>query len=152
MPLPPNASELPSVKACGVLIFRGTPPSSFLLMKHAHRWDLPKGHIEPGETDIACALREMEEETGIPRAAITLDPTFRWVSQYIVRDKHIGGREALKTLIIFLGRLQREVPINTTEHPDYAWFPWPASPIQQQTIDPLLVAVDEFFSRPSTSS
>ena len=28
-------------------------------------WTLPKGKCEPGETDEACALREVEEETGL---------------------------------------------------------------------------------------
>lgn len=27
-------------------------------------WDIPKGHIEKGETYIDCAKRELEEETG----------------------------------------------------------------------------------------
>jgi 8-oxo-dGTP pyrophosphatase MutT (NUDIX family) len=29
------------------------------------RWSLPKGHIEPGETPEAAAVREVAEETGI---------------------------------------------------------------------------------------
>ena len=28
-------------------------------------WSLPKGHIEPGETDAQTALRELMEETGL---------------------------------------------------------------------------------------
>lgn len=28
-------------------------------------WDLPKGKVEPGESDEAAALREVEEETGV---------------------------------------------------------------------------------------
>lgn len=32
-------------------------------------WVLPKGHIEPGETPEAAAVREVEEEAGV-RAAI----------------------------------------------------------------------------------
>ena len=36
------------------------------LMIHRNgRWDLPKGHIEPGESVEACAAREIAEETGV---------------------------------------------------------------------------------------
>lgn len=28
-------------------------------------WSFPKGKCEPGESDAACALREVEEETGL---------------------------------------------------------------------------------------
>ena len=34
------------LKSCGVLVFRKQPHCSFSLMKHPHRYDLPKGHIE----------------------------------------------------------------------------------------------------------
>lgn len=39
-----------------------------LLLVHRPRyddWTLPKGKAEPGELDEACALREVEEETGL---------------------------------------------------------------------------------------
>jgi 8-oxo-dGTP pyrophosphatase MutT (NUDIX family) len=36
---------------------------------HPGEWVLPKGHIEPGETAEAAAVREVEEEAGV-RAAI----------------------------------------------------------------------------------
>jgi bis(5'-nucleosidyl)-tetraphosphatase len=39
----------------------------FLMIKHLKggHWSFPKGHKEPGETDIEAALRELTEETGI---------------------------------------------------------------------------------------
>jgi len=39
----------------------------FLLVKgkYAGKWSFPKGHIEKGETQLQCAIRETKEETGI---------------------------------------------------------------------------------------
>ncbi len=44
-------------------------------------WCLPKGHVEPGETLIETAVREVEEETGIMgRALLTLGTIDYWFS------------------------------------------------------------------------
>lgn len=136
------------LKSCGVLIVRGDPIREFLLMKHPTRWDLPKGHVDPGETEIECALRELVEETGITADDIQLDPQFRYVQQYYVQHQRSGGTRRFKTLVIYLGRLLRDVPILVTEHESYAWFPWaPPHRIQNQTIDPLLTAVEAWHNR-----
>ena len=131
-------------KSCGVLIVRGEPIREFLLMRHADRWDLPKGHVDPGETEVQCALRELHEETGIPAADVELVDRFRFTTHYAVRAKKTGAQYD-KTLVIFLGRLKREVPILLTEHIGYEWFAWnPPHRIQAQTIDPLLAEVERF--------
>jgi hypothetical protein len=55
-----------------------------------------------------------------------------------------------KTLVVFLARLKRDVPIDVTEHGGYQWFAWnPPHKIQERTVDPLLAAVAEFLSEPS---
>ena len=59
------------VKSCGVLVL-SADERSFLLMRHRNRWDLPKGHIEPDESELDCALRELREETGISADQIEL--------------------------------------------------------------------------------
>lgn len=135
------------LKSCGVLVTRGDPPREFLLMKHPSRWDLPKGHVDPGETEVECALRELAEETGIVAEDIELDPQFRFTTQYtVVSRKRTGGEPWLKTLVVFLGRLRHDVEIATTEHESYAWFPWrPPHHIQKRTIDPLLKSVEEYL-------
>ena len=69
------------VKSCGFLILRGDPPCEFLLMRHADRWDLPKGHVDRGETEMECALRELHEETGITADDIELIDRFRFTTQ-----------------------------------------------------------------------
>lgn len=133
------------LKSCGVLVFQGTPVESFLLMEHPHCLDLPKGHILPGESELECALRELEEETGIQSSEVEIDPGFRFTLQYPVRYRRFGGRLMDKTLVIFLGRLLQPVEIAISEHGGYRWVPWsPPHRIQAQTIDPLLAAVAEY--------
>lgn len=51
------------IEAAGGLV--GHPSGKYLFIKRYGRWDLPKGHIEPGETPEDCALREVTEECNI---------------------------------------------------------------------------------------
>ena len=39
--------------------------NELLMMFRRGKWDLPKGKLDEGETIEACALREVQEETGI---------------------------------------------------------------------------------------
>jgi 8-oxo-dGTP pyrophosphatase MutT (NUDIX family) len=51
--------------SCGVIVRRR---SGELLLCHAtgrDYWDLPKGVLDPGETPIEAALRELKEEAGL---------------------------------------------------------------------------------------
>lgn len=55
MAITSNEANLRQVKSCGFFVMK--PNQSFLLMKHPKRYDLPKGHMEPGETEQQTALR-----------------------------------------------------------------------------------------------
>ena len=45
-----------------------------LLIELRSRWDLPKGHIEAGESEREAALREVEEETAVKAEIVGNEP------------------------------------------------------------------------------
>jgi 8-oxo-dGTP pyrophosphatase MutT (NUDIX family) len=50
-------------KAGGGIVFN--EDGDILLIKRNGVWDLPKGHLEKGESMQECAIREVQEETGL---------------------------------------------------------------------------------------
>lgn len=145
------------IRAAGVLLFKEKQPSErqngssvpdqFLLMKHKRRWDLPKGHVDPGESEFETAVRELEEETGIPIDAVEFLEPFQYEIFYVVRERQFSPDPLPKRVTFYLARLVREVPILVTEHQGFEWLPWnPPHRIQPQTVDPLLAAAEKFFA------
>lgn len=59
----------------------------FLFIKRNGRWDVPKGHLEKGESFRECAVREVREETGLIPADLRSDlsPTY-----HIYKDNDIN--------------------------------------------------------------
>lgn len=56
------------IRAAGGLVLRREEGRLEVVVVHRPKnddWTLPKGKVEPGETEAACALREVEEETGL---------------------------------------------------------------------------------------
>ena len=56
------------IQAAGAVIWRRLS-DDLIQVALIHRpryedWSFPKGKVEPGESEIACAFREVEEETG----------------------------------------------------------------------------------------
>jgi 8-oxo-dGTP pyrophosphatase MutT (NUDIX family) len=135
------------VMSTGFLVMRRQPGISFLLLRHPDRWDLPKGHVDPGESPADCALRELHEETGIVRQDISIDDRFEFRTRYAVLDRMEPRELAEKTLVIYLAWLERPVEIQVSEHGSHRWFDWnPPHQIQQQTIDPLLAYAETFLA------
>jgi diadenosine hexaphosphate hydrolase (ATP-forming) len=52
------------VPGAGGVVFN--PNGEVLILRHRRgEWVFPKGHIDPGETPLQAALREVEEEAGV---------------------------------------------------------------------------------------
>ncbi len=63
--------------------------------RNALLWEVPRGHPDAGETDLYCGIRELQEETGIPkkdyrlvpgatRATSHVDMGVRYICRYFV--------------------------------------------------------------------
>ncbi|MCI4358199.1 MAG: NUDIX domain-containing protein [Thermoplasmata archaeon] len=62
-PFRPDAPGLTELAAGGVVYDRATGDVLILHVKEEDRWGFPKGHVEAGESVLAAARREIEEET-----------------------------------------------------------------------------------------
>lgn len=95
-----RGTDMTMEKSCGALVFRRFHGNTeLLLIKHANggHWSFPKGHVEPGETEVETALREIKEETGID---VIIDPSFREVISYSPK------KDTQKDVIYFVARAQ----------------------------------------------
>jgi 8-oxo-dGTP pyrophosphatase MutT (NUDIX family) len=68
------------VEAAGGLVKHSS--GRYLFIERRGKWDLPKGHIEVGESPEDCALREVSEETHIDGHLIVraIDPSYHTYS------------------------------------------------------------------------
>jgi len=104
------------VEQAGGIVFRQDSVGIAILLVRAKRdpsaWIFPKGHIEPGETPRATAVRETREEAGVQGQAITEigDPQeFEWVGRWY-------------RVQYFLIRMTSES--DETDGREKAWFPF----------------------------
>ena len=80
---------VPTRKAGGGVVYN--QEGKVLLIKRNGKWDLPKGKKEKGENIATCALREVEEETGVKKLLIQ---RFRTITYHIFkRDKQYFLKE-----------------------------------------------------------
>lgn len=108
----------PKLAAIAVVIHEGR----VLLVRRkkepdAGRWGFPGGHVDPGETVLAAAVRELAEETSV-RA---VPERFLTNLDIIVRDD-AGALRYHFLLVAVLCRYETGTPLADDDVSDAAWF------------------------------
>ncbi len=98
-------------RSAGFILFRDDPTfpphgRAFLLLDYGRHWDYAKGHVEPGEDDLAAAHRELAEETGIADARV-IEGFAHEIEYYFRKPKH---GIVQKKVVFFLARTNATDP------------------------------------------
>lgn len=107
------------VRAAGCVVFRRTPRGPrFLVLRAFRNWDFPKGLVETGEEQLACAKREVEEETGLASLDYPFGEEFRETVPYAggkVARYYLAETEEVEVVLPVSPELGRP------EHQEYRW-------------------------------
>ncbi|CAH1164246.1 unnamed protein product [Phaedon cochleariae] len=107
--------------AAGFVIFRRfSTDIEYLLLQTSygiHHWTPPKGHVDPGESEMETALRETVEESGLHKEDLKIFEDCKKVLTYQVKGKP-------KTVYYWLAELvnQNAQVKLSHEHQDFKWL------------------------------
>lgn len=138
--------------AAGFILYRLNKDQlpEYLLMRNSLHltWGFPKGHMEAGETEIATAVRETVEETGL--SDLEVHDSWRRETEHQVHRPE-GGQHC-KVTHYFLARLLSGQVQRSKEHDEHHWLA-PEQALERLQFDELKqVLIDAETQRQKTDS
>ncbi|MDX1655357.1 MAG: NUDIX domain-containing protein [Candidatus Competibacteraceae bacterium] len=108
------------ILSAGVIVVRRHHNQyKYLILRAYNYWDFPKGMVEPGETPLEAARREVWEETTLA------DLDFRWGERYRETRPYNHGRKVARYYIAVTRTREVSLPVNPLlgrpEHSEYRW-------------------------------
>lgn len=129
---PEEIAELPYRPCVGLMVLntRGEVFVGQRTDRNYDAWQMPQGGVDPGETPVVAALRELGEETGItPELVEVVAETEEWLPYDLPHDLvaklwkgRYRGQEQKWFLLRFSGT-DDQVNIET-EHQEFAAWKW----------------------------
>lgn len=137
----------PPVRAAGCVVFRRTPSGiRYLVLRAFKNWDFPKGLVDTGEDQLACARREVEEETGLTALDYPFGDEFRETVPY-ARNKvaryYLAETEEVEIVLPVSPELGRP------EHHEYRWVSFAEA---EEMLPPRLAGVLDWAQRTISGS
>jgi len=140
-PSNPALANLPYRTGVGIVVFndQGAVFVGRRIDQTAESWQMPQGGIDPGESPLVAALRELQEETGITSVDVLFE-TPDWLS-YDLPPELLGvawngrlrGQRQKWFAAKFTGQ-ESEIDL-ATDHPEFdAWRWMPIEELEAQAV------------------
>jgi 8-oxo-dGTP pyrophosphatase MutT (NUDIX family) len=116
---PKDAQQPKRLSAGVVVVHHESDEFRYLLLRVYRNWDFPKGMVEPDESPLAAAAREVMEETGLSN----LD--FRWGETFFETEPYAGGKIARYYVALAASpsvTLGINPVLGRAEHHEYRWM------------------------------
>lgn len=114
-----------------------------LLLRREKDYDIPKGHIEKGETALEAAKREVKEETGLEPEFL---PFFSVTTKYFFYE---GKEKVMKHVKFFIAKSNTKNVTISFEHKGYEWLTYAefASKVTYKDLREILPEVYDYIKR-----
>ena len=134
-------------RAAGVVVFRRTGRGIYYLVLRAYNnWDFPKGLVEAGEDQLACAKRELKEETGLAAVDFPFNDEYKETLPY-------SGNKVARYFLGETEEVEIELPVSKElgrpEHHEYRWVTYAEA---EELLPPRLAIVLDWAKRTISGS